>query len=81
MKYITRKAFVLFTVLFLASTLVGAQVFIPSINKNISYMGRIGHTDSTAEIYWTGSSATIKVKATHEVKALLADGKGITTTM
>lgn len=47
--------------------------FIPSTDKNISYMGRVGFTDSCAEFYWTGSSVTINVAATKTVKALLAD--------
>ena len=45
-------------------------------NKRISYMGRVGITDSCAEIYWTGSSVKINVKQTTVVKALLADEKG-----
>lgn len=50
--------------------------FIGSGNKLISYMGRIGMTDSCAEIYWTGSSVTINVAAANSVKALLADETG-----
>jgi hypothetical protein len=45
-------------------------------NKAVTYMGRIGMRDSCAEFYWTGSSATLKVKGTRVVSALLSDSKG-----
>jgi len=49
--------------------------FIPFTNKSISYMGRIGKTDSCTELYWTGSSIQLNVQATKTVKALLSDDK------
>jgi len=39
-------------------------------------MGRVGITDSCAEIYWTGTSMKMRVKSTKTVKALLSDEKG-----
>lgn len=39
-------------------------------------MGRVGITDSCAEIYWTGTSVKLNVKGTKTVKALLSDDKG-----
>ncbi len=50
-------------------------IFVPANNADIEYMGRIGHTDSTAEIYWSGSSATVAFNGTG-VSALLKDEKG-----
>ena len=50
--------------------LIGAQ------NKRIAYMGRVGHTDSCANIYWTGTSISINVKETTNVTAILEDEKG-----
>ena len=47
--------------------------FVPSTNKRIAYMGRIGQTDSCAELYWTGSSIQLNVQLTTTVKALLSD--------
>lgn len=44
-------------------------------NDNIEYMGRIGRTDSTSELYWSGSSIKIEFKGT-EVSAILKDDKG-----
>ncbi len=49
--------------------------FIPSNSKRISYMGRVDITDSCTEIYWTGTSATIKVKNTVTVKVIMDDEK------
>ncbi|MEO6733601.1 MAG: SGNH/GDSL hydrolase family protein [Ferruginibacter sp.] len=55
---------------------VPAGKFIPFNNKSISYMGRVGITDSCTEIYWTGTSVTLNVRSTGTVKALLSDEKG-----
>lgn len=54
-----------------------ATKFIPATNKSISFMGRVGHNDSCAAFFWTGSSATIKVNGADTVKAILSDSKGI----
>jgi hypothetical protein len=53
-----------------------ATKFIGAGNKSISYMGRVGISDSCAEIYWTGTSVKFNVKGTNIVKVLLADDKG-----
>jgi len=50
--------------------------FIAFNNSKVSYMGRIGMSDSCANFYWSGSSTTIKVKGTHTLKAILADNLG-----
>ncbi len=44
-------------------------------NKNLEYMGRIGRTDSTSELYWSGSSIKIEFQGT-EISAILRDDKG-----
>ena len=44
-------------------------------NEKIEYMGRIGITDTSAELYWSGSSVTISFEGT-SVGALLQDEKG-----
>ena len=44
-------------------------------NKNLEYMGRIGKTDSTSELYWSGSSIKIEFQGT-EISATLQDEKG-----
>jgi hypothetical protein len=55
---------------------VTATKFIKFDDTFIQYMGRIGMTDSCAEIYWSGSSLSLTVKATPSVKVLLSDVKG-----
>ncbi|NDP26644.1 MAG: SGNH/GDSL hydrolase family protein [Flavobacterium sp.] len=45
--------------------------FIPSANSHLDYMGRVGFTNSNAEFYWSGSSVSITVEGTKEVKAFL----------
>ena len=50
--------------------------FVSFSNALISYMGRVGITDSCTEIYWTGTSISIQVQSTSTVKALLADEEG-----
>lgn len=50
--------------------------FIPAAHKSIGYEGRIGFTDSCAEIYWTGSNIDVNVKDAKTVRALLADENG-----
>ncbi len=75
-----RKLLLLFYALFLLRFFSQGQAinekFIAAADNSISYMGRIGHNDSCAEIYWTGSSVSINVKKAGSVKALLADEKG-----
>ena len=44
-------------------------------NDKIEYMGRIGKTDSTSEIYWSGSSIKVEFVGT-EISATLQDEKG-----
>jgi len=44
-------------------------------NKNIEYMGRIGKTDSTSELYWSGTSVKIEFQGT-EISAILQDEHG-----
>ena len=44
-------------------------------NKNLEYMGRIGKTDSTSELYWSGSSIKIEFLGT-EISATLQDENG-----
>ena len=44
-------------------------------NENLEYMGRIGRTDSTSELYWSGSSIKIEFQGT-EISAVLQDEKG-----
>jgi hypothetical protein len=67
----------LFFVVALYSGVYGqATKFIGAGDKVISYMGRVGITDSCAEFYWTGTSVKFNVKGTATVKALLADDKG-----
>jgi len=44
-------------------------------SSQIEYMGRIGQTDSTAEIYWSGSSVKIEFEGT-SVSATLQDEHG-----
>ncbi|WP_281865177.1 SGNH/GDSL hydrolase family protein [Flavobacterium sp. GSB-24] len=45
--------------------------FIFSKDKHLYYMGRVGFSNSSAEFYWSGTSVSINVKGTKEVKALL----------
>ncbi|MCK5781922.1 MAG: electron transporter RnfD [Flavobacteriales bacterium] len=44
-------------------------------NNKIEYMGRIGETDSTSELYWSGSSIKVEFEGT-EISATLQDEKG-----
>lgn len=50
--------------------------FVAFNNKNVNFMGRVGINDTCANFYWCGSSATIKVKGTQQVNAILADNIG-----
>lgn len=71
--------FILFVLSFAGSVLyaqVTATKFVPFNHKSISYMGRVGVTDSCTEIYWTGTSIKLNVKSTNTIKALLADENG-----
>lgn len=49
------------------------EKFISFKEKSISYTGRVGITDTCAEIYWSGTNMSINVKSAATVKALLAD--------
>ncbi len=71
----------LFLLLVLGATAFGYSQdkvtnFIAPGDKRIGYMGRVGHNDTCAEIYWTGSSIQVNVKGTSTVKALLSDDNG-----
>jgi lysophospholipase L1-like esterase len=55
---------------------IATAKFVEANNSSVNYMGRIGRNDSCAELYWTGSSISIRVKATSTVKALLSDERG-----
>ena len=60
-------------------TIAQSRVFISSVNPNIQYEGRIGHTpDSIAVLSWPGSSVTLRFEGT-EIKALLKDQTGKNT--
>ena len=75
-----KKVFPVFLILLFTASAVFAQKavgkFIPANSKRISYMGRVDITNSFTEIYWTGTSATIKVENTGSVKAVMDDEKG-----
>ncbi len=76
---ITKIQLILFVFLLAISPVYSQETvtkFVPFHHKSISYMGRVGSTDSCMEIYWTGTSIKMNVKATTSVKALLADGQG-----
>jgi hypothetical protein len=44
-------------------------------DTRVAFMGRVDRTDSTAVIYWSGSSISINFEGT-EIKAILKDEKG-----
>ena len=71
------NTFLLFSFLFIfiACSFGDKNVFVAANNDNLEYMGRIGRTDSTAEIYWSGSSVSIEFSGT-DVSALMKDEKG-----
>jgi len=73
MKIITR--FILLNCLFLhfvsAQTQSNTQKLISSKDRHLDYTGRVGFSDSIAEFYWSGTSVSIDVKGTKEVKVLL----------
>lgn len=76
MKNIIKHLVFLFLFIFIAcSTNCDKTIFIAPNNDNLEYMGRIGYTDSTAEIFWSGSSITIDFTGTG-VSAFLQDEKG-----
>ena len=75
MQNLNRFLLFLSVFLFVACSASDKTVFIAANNDNLEYMGRIGHTDSTAEIYWSGSSVSIKFSGT-DVSALMQDEKG-----
>lgn len=64
-----------FAILMFLGFVTYAQKFelIKSNNHRLSYMGRIGRTDSSANLYWCGSSVQIKVKNSPIVKVVLAE--------
>lgn len=65
-----------FAISFQAVGQSGTGKFIAFDDQKISYMGRVGTTDSCAAIYWTGSSVKLQVQSTSTVKALLSDEYG-----
>lgn len=73
MKIITQ--FMLLNCLFLHFVSAQAQTidgkFISSKDRHLDYTGRVGFSDSSAEFYWSGTSVSINVKGTKEVKVLL----------
>lgn len=73
MKIIIR--FLLLNLLFLhffsAQAQAGSEKFISSNDKHLDYMGRVGFSDSNAEFYWSGTSVSINVKGTKDLKVLL----------
>ena len=44
-------------------------------SNKIEFMGRVGKTDSTSELYWSGSSIKVEFEGT-EISATLQDDKG-----
>jgi hypothetical protein len=70
-----KKSLIVFVCLLLIPIAAFAQnveaLFISSNDKQLDYMGRIGFTDSSAQFYWSGSSVSINIKGTREIKALL----------
>jgi len=56
-------------------TITNPTQFIPFDDEKIEYMGRIRKTDSSTEIYWSGSSIKIVFVGT-SVNAVLQDEKG-----
>ncbi|MEN8192125.1 MAG: SGNH/GDSL hydrolase family protein [Bacteroidota bacterium] len=76
---ISMKNIIISIALLLTISIVGcnsiSDQFIDFNNENIEYMGRIGKTDSTAELYWSGSSIKIEFEGT-AVSAILKDEKG-----
>jgi hypothetical protein len=74
-----KVAFVFCCFLFTCSIIHAQSVATKFIGFNaraISYMGRVGSTDSCSEIYWTGTSIKMNVQSATFVKALLADETG-----
>lgn len=67
--------FILLNCLFVHIVSVKAQAtskaFIFSKDKNLNYTGRVGFLKSSAEFYWSGTSVSINVKGTKEVKVVL----------
>ncbi|KQS36784.1 GDSL-type esterase/lipase family protein [Pedobacter sp. Leaf194] len=46
---------------------------VSSNNSQLQYMGRVLQTDSSTQFFWCGTSVTIKVKNTQNVKVLLSE--------
>lgn len=67
--------FVMSIFLFLSAIPVFSQTdvayTISSNDKHLDYMGRVGFSNSNAEFYWSGTSVSINVKGTKEVKVVL----------
>jgi len=61
--------------LFLLTVLNHAQTnevnFIFSNETQLDYIGRVGFANTNAAFYWSGTSVSINVKGTKEVKAYL----------
>ncbi len=75
MKNIKFLTIALFIVVAACSKRNDTPKFIPANNDNLEYMGRVTHTDSVSELYWSGSSVAIKFKGVG-IKALIKDEKG-----
>ena len=67
--------FISVALLFFFCTATLAQKFklIDNNNHRLSYMGRVAHTDSSANFYWCGTSVQIKVKKAPTVKVVLGE--------
>ncbi len=62
-----------FSLLLFVGSTVFAQQLVKNTNKRLNFMGRIGQTDSCANLYWCGSSVQIKVKNSPTVKVVLSE--------
>ena len=64
---------VLLLLLFGSTTFAQKFKLIENNNPRLNFMGRIAHTDSCANFYWSGSSVQIKVKNSLTVKVVLGE--------
>jgi len=73
-----RRNYIISLLLFLSVTCCFGSILVPFNQKNVAYMGRVGQVENQyAEIYWPGSSVTIRFKGT-EIKAILKNRNEIT---
>jgi hypothetical protein len=79
MKMLSKLLFVIAVVLTSCNTSSTKAVELHKVlkfdNDKIEYMGRVGKTDSTSELYWSGSSIKVEFEGT-EISATLQDEKG-----